>query len=552
MDALLFSAGELDDTPASEMRVDLVLPAGARVGPIVAQLINQFGDGSSAFRIIDMPRQVAEVAREAADEKDRWKQFLLETGEVGAALQGPPPPMATAVPPAAAEELGALRDRVQRLEADLGRARAAAQSAQSSGRAAPTAGSAARGLVVPEVGHLDVLASGSLGDKSLRDMFMRLSVEKLTGLLTLSLPDGRTRWGFVQKGGPVAFRSEPMQEQEVLGMLLLKAGSITKEQLAESLQIMEERGVRQGEALIEMGVFTFAQLVLVLQKQCEFVLIQALAEPTGQWTFHVLDELPERFVAPPMRVAAYLFRELRTKAKAIAAEDMAAFLRPRFESYVYIKPGVERTLEEMRLSADEMAFLKIVGGTSFRVREVPSVSNLSRQQTASMLWCLTELGLIEFRGDAAAARGEGKNASYIASRKATIDKGSYFDQLEAHWMCTTEDVEKAWRRFNQEFPADQPLKYGAAHEADVRKIIAGVRQAYETLSNDTRRREYRLTKIEKVMIEQSAMMLYAKGDMAVMKDAAAEAYDCFSKAVELMPNVGEYRAAFERVRAGRR
>lgn len=551
MDALLFPVGELKESPAAEMKVDIVLPGGARVGPIVAQLVNQFGDGSCAFRVTDMPVQVAEAANAAEAEKDRWKQFLLDTGEVSPPSAAPAP----VVVPASSEltqERDTLRERVRRLEADLVRARAAsAQAASSRGPSAePVAG--ARGLVVPEVGHLPVTAKGPLGDKSLRDLFMQLAVKKQTGLLTLTLPGERMRWGFIQKGGPVAFRAEPMVEQEVLGVLLYKAGTITKEQLAQSLTIMDERGMRQGEALIDMGVLTFSQLVLVLQKQVEFVLIQALAEPAGTWTFHALEEHTERFVAPPMRVAAYLFRDLRTKAKGMAAEDMAAFLRPRLESYLFIKPGVERTLEEMRLSVDESAFLKVVSGTSYRVREVPSVSTLSRGQTAIMLWCLTELGLIEFRTEAAAARGAEKIAGYLASRKATLDKGSYFDQLEAHWMCTSEDVEKAWKKFNQEFPADQPQKYGAAHEADVRRLIAAVRTAYDTLSNETKRREYRLTKIEKVMIEQSAIMLHQKGDMAMMKDSLAEAYDCFSKAVELMPNVGEYRGALERVKAARR
>ena len=514
--------------------------------------MNQFGDGSCAFRLTDTPRQLGEAAAEAEAEKERWKQFLLATGEVAPPSNAPLPAVVPASN-AVIEERDALKERVRRLEADLLRARAAsAQAATSRGPAVADAAPAVRGLVVPEVGHLPVLAKGSLGDKSLRDLFMQIAVEKQTGLLTMTLPGGRMRWGFIQKGGPVAFRAEPMVEQEVLGVLLFKAGTITKEQLAQSLTIMDDRGMRQGEALIDMGVLTFSQLVLVLQKQVEFVLIQALAEPAGQWVFHALEEHSERFVAPPMRVAAYLFRDLRSKAKGMAAEDMAGFLRPRLESYVFIKPGVERTLEEMRLSVDESAFLKVVSGTSYRVREVPSVSTLSRGQTAIMLWCLTELGLIEFRTEAAAARGAEKTAAYLASRKATLDKGSYFDQLEAHWMCTSEDVEKAWKKFNQEFPADNPLKYGAAHEADVRRLIAAVRTAYDTLSNESKRREYRLTKIEKVMIEQSAIMLYQKGDMAMMKDSLAEAYDCFSKAVELMPTVGEYRGALERVKAARR
>lgn len=552
MDAMLFPAGTLDD-PAPEIKMDLVLPGGARVGPIVIQLINKFADGSSAFRVLDLPKTVHEAGAAAEAEKERWKSYLLETGELSAEAEGPEVARARASAAAAGAEAATLRDRVQRLEAEVRHARAAASSA-SAGKSSSPANDAyrERGLPVPDVGDMEPWASGQLGDVSLRSVFMRLSVEKPTGLLTLSMPDGRCRWVFIQKGGPVGFRTDPLDEQEVLGVLLYKAGNLTKEQLAESLELMEARGIRQGDALIELGVFTFAQLVLVLQKQCEFVLVRMFAEKAGTWTFHALDDLPERFIAPPLRVAAHLFRELRTKSKTIPADEMAGFLRPRLEQYLYIKSGVERTLEEMRLTAEEQAFLKIVGATSFRVRELPSVSNMSRGQTGSMVWCLTELGLIEFRGEGTTARSDEKIAGMLNSRKQTLEKGSYFDQLECHWMGTNADVEKAWRMFNIEFPADNPGKYGAKHEADVKCIIDGVRKAYDVLSNEAKRREYRATKIERVMIEQSAMMLAGKGDMAIMKDAIAEAYDCFSKAAELMPNVGEYRAGLERAKAGRR
>ena len=44
-----------------------------------------------------------------------------------------------------------------------------------------------------------------------------------------------------------------LQEGEVLGVLLYRSQQLTREQLAESLEMMEERNMRQGEALIEMG-----------------------------------------------------------------------------------------------------------------------------------------------------------------------------------------------------------------------------------------------------------------------------------------------------------
>ena len=55
-------------------------------------------------------------------------------------------------------------------------------------------------------------------------------------------------------------RTDPIQEHEVLGSLLYKAGQITKEQVAVSLEQMKAQGIRQGEAFIEMGLMSFTQL----------------------------------------------------------------------------------------------------------------------------------------------------------------------------------------------------------------------------------------------------------------------------------------------------
>ena len=150
-----------------------------------------------------------------------------------------------------------------------------------------------RGFPVPALDGLAPLLEGDLSGSQLLDMTLELAAKRITGVLTLKLADGRTRYGFWNKGGPVAFRTDPLSEAEVLGVLLFKAGQITKEQLQESLALMEQNNSYQGEALISMGVMTFAQLVMVLQKQCEYILQRTLRIKTGTWHFHDLEDLPE-------------------------------------------------------------------------------------------------------------------------------------------------------------------------------------------------------------------------------------------------------------------
>lgn len=556
--ALFLPPGTLEEEPAPALKVDLFVPGPGRVGPIEAQVVNRMPDGGVALRFDELPPSVVAAVDMVGATMDGVREWLVSTGQLV------PPPSFTE------EEVAALKARVAELEERLATSEATRGELArlvASGAPPPTEGEAdpstsprpaprpapvasSRGYVLPDLRGVAPKASGSLADKSLRQAFMAMAVERWTGILTMNLPDGTTRWGFWQKGGPVGWRTDPVQEDEVMGVLLYRAKQLTKDQLAESLAVMERRGVRQGEALIDMGLLTFAQVVLVLQKQNDFVLGRVLAARDGTWTFHEVAEHGERFLPPPARVAAALFRGLRQHTKEMPAEELASALRPHLDRYAYLVPGVERTLEEMRLSPDETQFIKIISKTSYRLREMSSVSNLSRSQTASMIWCLLDLGLIEFREEEASARVNARIARDLLSRKATMQKGTLFDRLELHWICTTPDVEAAWERLRAEFGPQAVGRYGDEWRPTMEFISEKMREAYERLRVDSSRREYRDEVMERMMIEQSAIMLGQKGEMAFMKENLREALDCYTKATELLPKNAEYQEGLKRARGG--
>jgi hypothetical protein len=541
--ALVLPGDSLDGEPAPELKVDLVLPIVGRVGPLVGQVVATLPDGGVALRIASMPRDVEAGIRQVQGLVQGIQDWLLETGAV--VLPAPP------VVGPSVEELARLRARVSELEARLRAGEGARPSLAPSGSSGPVEVDAprSRGLAVPDFTGVPPALQGDLADRSFRDALMALAVEKQTGIFTFRRPDGRVRWGFWSKGGPVGWRTEPLEEQEVLGVLLFRANSITKEQLAESLALMERTGCRQGEALIEMGLLTFPQLVLLLQKQVDFVLQRVLREHEGTWSFHLLEQLPERYLTPPLRVASILYRALLTHVKEMPAQELASLLRPWLDLYVYLAPGVERTFEEMKLSTEEQQFVQIIQGTSYRLREIFAVSSLSRSQTAAAIWCLHDLALVEFRGEATSTRDDERWTKELLGRKGQCQRGSLFEQLDLHWICTTAEVEAAHRRLLDTWRPDLAARYGEQHRQTLIDINTALDAAREVLANDARRREYRAKIIEKSKIDQSAEMLIRKGEMAIMKASSREALDCYSKALELLPGNGEARAGLARAQS---
>lgn len=539
--ALVLPSGAVDGEPAPEMKVDLVLPIAGRVGPLVGQVVSLLPDGGVALRVVDTPAAAKASMDQLLRIAEEVRGWLLATGQLVE-------PSARSVE---ADELARLQRRVWELEGRLAAGAAAPRSAEAPASApagAPRA-TGERGLALPDVADQLPTLSGDLADRSLRDAFIALAVEKQTGLFTLRRPDGRVRYGFWSKGGPVGWRTEPLEQDEVLGVLLYRGGTITKEQLAQSLEIMERTGGRQGDALIEMGVCTFPQLVLMLQKQVDFVFQRVLREREGTWTFHLLDELPERFLTPPVRVASILYRALLAHAKEMPAQDLAAALRPWLDHYVHLAPGVEPTFEEMKLSTHEQQFVQIIQRTPYRLREIFAVSSLSRSQTAATVWSMQDLNLLELRAQSSGVRERERFERDLAARRAASKAKTLFERLDVHWICTTDEVEAAYKRLKDEWSPKRLEPYGAEHGPVLEEINAALDEAYGVLRSESKRREYRIGVIERTKIEQSAELLARQGEMAVMKASGRDALTCFSKAVELVPNNAEYREGLNRARS---
>lgn len=535
--ALVLPPDALDGEPAPEMKIDLVLPLVGRVGPLVAQVVASLPGGSVALRVVDSPPAVEAATKQLLGLADEVRAWLVATGQLV-------PPGA---PVADAAEVAALKARVEELE----RRPAAAPVVRAAPRgdaAVVDAGPKERGFALPDLTGVPPTLSGDLADRSLRDALVALAVEKQTGLVTLHRPDGRVRYGYWSKGGPVGWRTDPIEEDEVLGVLLYKGGTLTKEQLAQSLEIMDRSGCRQGEALIEMGLCTFPQLVLLLQKQTDFVFQRVLREREGTWTYHVLDDLPERFLTPPLRVVSMLYRTLLAHAREMPAQDLAAALRPWLDHYVHLAPGVDRTFEEMKLSTDEQQFVQIIQRTPYRLREIFSVSSLSRTQTAAAFWSMQDLNLLELRSESSGVRERERFERDLAARRAASKAKTLFERLDLHWICTTDEVEAAYKRLKDEWSPKALERVGQSYKPAFDEINAAFDDAYAVLRIESKRREYRISVIERTKIEQSAEMLARQGEMAVMKASARDALNCYSKAVELVPNSAEYRDALTSAR----
>jgi hypothetical protein len=529
---------------ANEIKLDLILPNADRVGPIKGQIIHRDPSGGVALRLPNLQDEAGAAFEKVFDGMDALVSALSKMGKV--------------VDPASYED---LKQRLSESEAraDTAEQRIAeleAQVAAGIPMAAPAASGGpqpqartGRGFAVPDVRDLEPALQGSIGDRTFRDAIIQLSIEQVTGLMTVRQPDGLVRYGFWFRGGPVGWRTDPIQEHEVLGSLLYKAGQITKEQVAVSLEQMKAQGIRQGEAFIEMGLMSFTQLTMVLGKQVEYLLQHVMRGTEGTWEFHLLDTLPEQFLPPPLKVPALLYRALHQVVRELDSDKVAEQLRPSLDRYVQFSQDFINVAKNLKLSKEEKRFVEVVGSKSWRMREIFSVSPLSRLNTAATIWAFSELGFFDFKDTEDDERYLARVRQLIQRKQKQIHGGTLFDILDLHWISLPDEVRNSYGKLSEEFNPGNFKTIPAEMSAQLKEIRDEIDKAYEIIVNDTRRREYRKGKVEDFLIVQSAALLAKKGEMAIMRQDRPEAVNCFAKAVELVPVNGEYKEGLRRASA---
>jgi hypothetical protein len=504
---------------AKEVKIDLVLPLGKRVGPLDAQVVHTTNKGDVGVRFPNISEEAKLNFRQLFEFVADVRDYLVSSGKYVTRTD---------------------------FEAGMNQARADAAAYASQTGGAPIR--RGRGIPVPDVRSIAPALNGAMNNRSLRDAMVQLAIEQVTGMLTVRYPDGRVRYGFWDRGGPVGWRTDPVTEDEVLGLLLYQAEQLTKEQIKESLAIMESNGSRQGEALVTMGIMTYPQLIMVLGKQNEFVLQRVMQDRQGKWSFHLLPSLPEQFLASPIKVPSLLFRALYSRARDMNSSELFELQNHLLDKYVSIEKETKQMVSEIKFQKKEAGLIEVIQASSWRVRELFSVSPLSRAMTSAVIWALDEMKLLAYEETEDLERYLARVGGRISRKKSQLQDNN-FSVLELHWICLPDEVHDRYKRLKEEFKNDRYHDLSADQLSDLEQINVRLDDAFGQIETDRERRAYRAKVIEKDTIFQSAELLGNKGEMAIMRRDKREAMTCYAKATELMPNESKFKDGYRRAQA---
>ncbi len=389
-------------------------------------------------------------------------------------------------------------------------------------------------------------SSGNSTLEELTGLLMTLYQDGSNGVIEFKSEDGR-RLAYVKKGGIVQFINDPVVEEECLGALLNRAGRIDKEQLNRSLQLMNDTGDKQGQCLIEMGVLTFPQLVMSLMTQAEIIARNVLSAADGTWGWWPMNTLPNSIVTPPMKTPGFLFGFYKRHFATVQRAELERRTGEVMDKYCVLSSSVN--WGDMRLKKVESRFMDILGGRSWRFREVFTVSNLGRGTTEQILLALLDMGMLKIVEEEDRGQIEARWRDQLERKLLFMRDQNPFEVLEAHWTSRTEQVTAAYARMRKEY---ENFARGAKLPADVNetrlKVLSNIEEAFQALKTLEVRQHTRSKYYEPMQHDFSADLLFRQGEMLMVRARWEDALENFERSIELMPNEGKYRKFREMAR----
>ncbi len=226
----------------------------------------------------------------------------------------------------------------------------------------------------------------TLEDTALGEMFANIYRHRVPGLFEIS-HDGKRKRIYIHDGNVIHASSTDRADR--LGAHLYRTGQLTRDQLTETIRILEATDKRHGQILIEQGMLSPGELYQAIRGQVESIVWSVFAWQTGEVTFKI-GEFQEPLMIKihlPMRQAIVRGVKKVPDAKALVA-------RLGKKSTVFRPTYCAEDLIEVALDAEEYALLRLVDGER-PLYEICTEGPYGVSENARLLYAFHILHLIE-------------------------------------------------------------------------------------------------------------------------------------------------------------
>jgi Domain of unknown function (DUF4388) len=245
-----------------------------------------------------------------------------------------------------------------------------------------------------------VSLDGNLRVFSLTEVFQMLGMQRKSGILTVEGPKDTISVGIVA-GRVVSVESTSTPIENRLGTLLVKAGKLSEEALADALDSQKRKPERLGRLLLAEGIVRPEDLREAFRLQVHRILFGAFGWTDGRFRFApqaTIDHDPDVFAPMPtesiLLEAARVFDELPSAEQKIPSKDLVFRRTPAARDLLLLAQSNEDEIGSIAVSKREAETWKWIDGQR-TVAEIGERAFLSDLDVLKGISDLLDRGVIE-------------------------------------------------------------------------------------------------------------------------------------------------------------
>jgi hypothetical protein len=338
---------------------------------------------------------------------------------------------------------------------------------------------------------------GTLKDFKLSDILIGLQRGTKTGILEIR--SGSIIKKIFVKNGDMIFAASN-QEDDRLGELLLKEGKITLEDYDRASFLLKKTGQRLGKILVDLGCLTPKELFWAVRHQIEEIILSLFTITEGSFEFQEGPLPTEEMITLQISAANIIYNGIKRINNFVYIKQMS----PPLDAILNLSPNPLNIFQSLTLEEPDKKILSYVNGM-YSLKTILSLSPSTDFETLKTICALLSIGLIKVKEkDEAPVElpieeilGEPEEEApkefleKIENMYKSCETLGYYEILGVTKDASMEEIKKAYYKVSKQFHPDRHFSF-PSHDikGKLTKILLYTTEAYETLSDPEKRREY--------------------------------------------------------------
>ncbi len=330
---------------------------------------------------------------------------------------------------------------------------------------------------------------GYLKDFKLPDILKGL--QKTTSTGTLEIHKDAVQKKIYIKEGNLIFASSN-EADESIAKVLLRAGRITPEQYRKAVEVSERTGKNQAMVLSEIGCLSPQEYIWALKSQVEMIILRTFSASDAYFEFQEGPLDADESIPLRINSANLLYHGYKKVNDLLYLKEEC----PPLDIELSLCSDPEELTKSLSMNDTDRRIISCLNGRH-RLKDIPSLANASEIEVMKTIYALLNIGAVELAEEPSTGTDEtGTEVDSEILEKIEEMHDSYKDRgyygiLGLSEEASEDEIREAYYRVAKEF---HPDKYFSLQSDEIKEKINAIfsyaTEAYETLSDETKRRRY--------------------------------------------------------------